>query len=189
MKNLLRKFKLEDMIDKSPKELSYFHSKKYWDSWDSGRNYDHTVDNVWPWTRVRRIIENNIGKSFDLAFSYYCKQVPIYQQQFFLKEFQQAYRWIVDCYVDENGLIQKIKEKEERKPVIFYSDDYETELKHKVWDIPRDYYEQKEGHRYYSWYKTVLVFNKSHSLKSDKKYKYIPEHEAHYSDFHNENKL
>ena len=49
------------------------------------------------------ILNNNIGKSFDMAFHYYCTKVPKYQQCLFLQNFRTYNRY----YIDENGLIKK----------------------------------------------------------------------------------
>ena len=159
MKNLLRKYTLEQIEEKLIQTLSYFHSKKYWDSWGRGHGESHPVNGVWAWDRARRIIENNIGKSFSLAFSYYCKISPKYQQKDFLEEFNRT-RWRGgDYYIDSEGLIQKTKEDKPVKPAIFYSDDYETELVHKVWGVSRKWYKDKiSKERYLYGNKKVFYF-------------------------------
>lgn len=80
---------------------------------------------------VNRILENNIGKSFDLAFSYYCKKVNKQYQYLFLEEFQER-RWSY-YYVDEFGNIQYNNSYiETKKPIIIPSKDYQYELVHKI---------------------------------------------------------
>ena len=95
---------------------------------------NHPIDNVWPGERVERIIEKNIGKQFSKAFSYYCSLVPVYQQNEFLDEFRDKQRsWYKpDYYIDDNGNIQKTKREKEKKIIIFYSDDYKSEKRHKI---------------------------------------------------------
>lgn len=59
-----------------------------------------------------RILKNNIGKNFDNAFSYYCKQVPKRYHKVFLEYFERFYFrvpiWKVyqEYFVDESGNIQ-----------------------------------------------------------------------------------
>ena len=64
------------------------------DSWVFFYHYFHTEND--PYKLSKRIIENNIGKSFDLAFSYYCSKVEKRYQDIFLNEFK----------IDEVDLIQ-----------------------------------------------------------------------------------
>jgi hypothetical protein len=94
----------------------------------------HPIDNVWPGERVSRILEKKIGKQFSKAFSYYCSLVPVYQQNEFLDEFREKrHTWYgPDYYIDVNGNIQKTKRKKEKKTIIFYSDDYKAEKRHKI---------------------------------------------------------
>jgi hypothetical protein len=59
------------------------------------------------WTLVHRIIKNNIGKSFDSAFSYYCKHVSKHLQYVFLAEFEHPR--CNDYLVNEFGNIQYVE--------------------------------------------------------------------------------
>jgi hypothetical protein len=57
------------------------------------------------------IIENNIGKSFDKAFSYYCSKIPKHWQYIFLKEFEPSFgrysgELINDYIIDSEGKIR-----------------------------------------------------------------------------------
>jgi hypothetical protein len=101
--------------------------------WRPRRRTWHKVGNYSPWTIAERVIENNIGKPFDNAFSYYCKLVPIYQQEVFLREFnlgRQHYSHLDYC-IDEEGLIQRNRDKTKYKgPYTFYSSDYKVEEQH-----------------------------------------------------------
>lgn len=83
------------------------------------------------WCMAERVIQNNIGKSFDMAFSYFCKKYPIYWQSYFLKQFglnRNGYGY----YIDEQGNIQENKYTKRKNLIYIQSDDYKTELRHKV---------------------------------------------------------
>lgn len=89
-------------------ERDYENQGDPFDSWDrywrNDRNSDyHKVNDYSPYVHVKRIIKLYLGKSFDEAFSRYCKLVPKYQQKVFLKEFDGKYP---DCYIDNDGNIQ-----------------------------------------------------------------------------------
>jgi hypothetical protein len=108
------------------------------DRWFGSRGSTyHDVDGVSPFKRIERICESFLGKQFDKAFAEYCKQVPVYQQKFFLQEFEPK-RWHSEYwdfyYVDKQGNIQKNRGTHHKKgkKVYYYSDDYKTELRHKV---------------------------------------------------------
>lgn len=84
------------------------------------------------------VLKKYLGRSFDDAFSEYCKKVPIYKQSDFLEEFtNRKWRSNANYLVDESGNIQfnpdgfiitfqKYKERYRNKPVIFTSIDYKT---------------------------------------------------------------
>jgi len=108
--------------------------------WERSHPADHPINNIHPYTRVKRILLHNIGKSFDTTFSYFCKQVPQYQQHWFLDEFSAKYRYGSEhFYIDEDGNIQAIPNtwfyrryvEKSSTEVSIISDDYETELRHK----------------------------------------------------------
>ena len=114
--------------------------------WKYGGIYTPT-DGVSPWKRSVYILESHVGKKFDTAFSLWCKQTPKHQQHFFLEQIDpredcKTRRWSYNWYyVDSNGIIRKRKNvfpwrKSERK-VTFKSDDYKTELRHKVTGLPQ----------------------------------------------------
>lgn len=104
------------------------------------RSDAHSVNGLKYWKRVDRNIENNIGKSFDMAFHYYCKQVPKYQQKFFLDEFHSYpdYCRRYKHYIDDNGNIQAPTRVNYKRPIIVRSIDYRVKyrlkkIKH-LWD-------------------------------------------------------
>lgn len=97
-----------DKLEELPKRMSRY---QYLDS--KGLNmYDlDKFDHPWYrdlkyWEIRKRILENNIGKSFDLAFSYYCKLVPKRLQHEFLEEFE-----LNSIYKVVDGIIQKAPQK------------------------------------------------------------------------------
>ena len=57
------------------------------DRWEYRKSYSHPVKHMSPWDRIDKLLRKYIGKPFDDAFSYYCKQVPTYQQHIFLEYF------------------------------------------------------------------------------------------------------
>jgi len=93
----------------------------------------HPVGGINTWKRIRRIIYNNIGKSFDMAFRYYCKQVPKYQQYLFLDEFDNNSSFYVFSYsIDSQGNICKPKRQYNIKSSYkVYSKDYKVKWIHK----------------------------------------------------------
>jgi len=74
--------------------------------WRHRHSENHRVNDIWPWDRIDKLLKKYIGKPFDDAFSYYCKQVPKYQQHIFLEYFSPShYRWRDEYYIDDDGLI------------------------------------------------------------------------------------
>jgi hypothetical protein len=139
MKNLatqLRQGKsLSDIEEsKADRNAAWYGSRK--SNW-------HDVDGVSVNKRIERICEAFQGKQFSKAFAEYCKQVPVYQQKFFLEEFEpKSYNksgyWDY-WFVDKQGNIKKFKgtRSQRKKKVYYYSDDYKTELRHKVSGEPK----------------------------------------------------
>jgi len=108
-----------------------------------GRSYPlHDVDGISPWRRIDYVFTKFIGKPFDDAFAYYCKQVPVYQQHKFLEEIDPTIdRYIRvsypnDFYIDEKGLVRKRPVKKYMygggPPYEVKSVDYVGEKRHKV---------------------------------------------------------
>lgn len=101
-----------EKLDSLPKRESITDSlirrcKSLWnvDKWDNSYRYKE-----YPyWKLAKRIINNNIGKSFDDAFSKYCSEVPKHKQYIFLEDFFDAkygpnYN---DYIIDKQGNIQE----------------------------------------------------------------------------------
>ena len=168
MKNLLNKHNIEDLEELPIDTLSLKITKSLikYTRWNYYGSDIHDTDNISPYTRVKRIIENNIGKSFSLAFSYYCKQVPKYQQHVFLEEFNNDInsRYTQYFYIDEDGLIQRKKDIKRRfvKPKREYtvqSDDYKFVLVHKITGHLKTKFEPVyDGNKNYYYNSKVLYY-------------------------------
>jgi hypothetical protein len=103
--------------------------------WNGKHSTYHSVDGVYPYRRIRRLLKASVGKSFDDVFSKYCKEVPVYQQQFFLQEFEETNRGysFYKYFIDDDGIIQRYKPENEYKgPFCFESIDAQWERRHKV---------------------------------------------------------
>lgn len=119
--------------------------------WNSKNGTYHSVDGVFPYRRIRRLLKASVGKPFDDVFSKYCKEVPVYQQQYFLQEFEESTRRysFYKYYIDDMGLIQRYKlENEYKGPFCFQSIDAQWERRHKItgkkepeyyWNKTKDY--------------------------------------------------
>jgi len=181
MKNLVTKFRKGAPL-KSAKDAHYEEVKHDWD-----RRHDsqyHKVDGIWPWKRVKRICEAYIGKQFSQAFSEYCKQVPVYQQKYFLEEFSNRGRRNSDYwtyyFVDKQGNIQKhigeyFIEKAKNKKIYYYSDDYKTEKRHKVTGAayPGDWFSRNKKNFNEDDYEYVVVSGYFLEFKSENDPHYI----------------
>lgn len=134
MKNL--KIYVLEFEDQSGQYFDIKIEQPKFKGWRHRHSTYHPTDGIWPHDRVNRIIKKFIGRRFDKAFSEYCSQVPIYQQHIFLEEFNSKYLYSRNSYntyrVDKQGNIQKIKPPKKDKRVYYYSDDYKTELRHKI---------------------------------------------------------
>jgi hypothetical protein len=85
--------------------------------------------------KVKYIIENNIGKSFDLTYKYFCKKYPNIERKHFLDEFEYNYRrYYCLYYVNDEGNIVKgdPRYKKTKKSIIFRSFDLQTKQIHKI---------------------------------------------------------
>lgn len=84
-------------------------TKKYGDLWNL-KKFDHpwhrSDKNDMPWVIADRVIKKFLGKSFDKAFSYYCKLVPKHEQSEFLRDFKPGYRWEAKYILDKQKRIQ-----------------------------------------------------------------------------------
>lgn len=79
------------------------------------------TNNIYPYTRVQRLLKKYLGKHVNEAFTHYCKQVPIFQQHYFWEQikprFNRRYRYINvyrHFYLDDDFIIREfIPEKKE----------------------------------------------------------------------------
>ena len=87
-----------------------------------------------PYFTAVKVIDNNIGKPFNDAFSYYCKHVIKYDQHIFKSYFADFNNRYENYFIDDEGLIQE-NPRYVNKPKIenrtYQSEDYETKLVHK----------------------------------------------------------
>ena len=89
-------------------ELPKFESRKQYLTRKVGNmydipNFDHPLSMRTKYYKIRdRILHHYIGKSFDDAFSYYCKLVPKHYQHLFLEEFERPFSRWNDWKLDEN---------------------------------------------------------------------------------------
>lgn len=128
---------LEKLENLPKREGMYSKKLNHWE-----RNYRCVkIDGASIYKFTNRVIENYIGKSFDDAFSYFCKKVPKYLQYIFLNELDPCYkRWnrFTEFILDENKTIIQNpeylnwhKEYNKSAPVMFYSYDYKTAYMHR----------------------------------------------------------
>lgn len=145
----MKKIPIQNIIEENEEEfiLKQNKDKKYVSPYTEGKSDFHKVGGVYPCELRDRILKNYLGKPFDDAFSEYCKQVPKYQQHFFLEYFASIRLYSYYIYqIDENGLIQKRSSTHQKpKKVVLTSADYKFELRHKIsgrkksthyWDYP-----------------------------------------------------
>ena len=134
----MSKIKDIEKLDNLPYKESRKDALSRHELWDYGRHSDyHQVNGEFPYEHVQRILKKYNGKSFDDAFSAYCKIVPVYQQKYFLEEFEKRpsvhfYGYYDHYTVDVKGNIKFEKREVKKPPVSIYSDDYKVELRHKV---------------------------------------------------------
>lgn len=84
-------------------------TRKYKDMYNLGR-FDHPLSMRTKYYKVRdRILHHYIGKSFDEAFSHFCKIVPKHYQHLFLEVFESPFSRWNDWSLDESKNIVHIK--------------------------------------------------------------------------------
>jgi len=120
--------KLETLpIRESRKE---FLTRKYGDMWNLSC-FDHSWyrsdSNDIPSVKAERVIKKYMGKSFDKAFSEYCKKVEIHEQREFLDLFKDRRWYYADYMIDSQKRIQLNPDRyiKKKKSIYFRSFDYE----------------------------------------------------------------
>lgn len=100
--------KLEDLPYRENKKIHL--TNKYGNMWEIFDYKEHPHKEKNPYVIVQRVLKANIGKSFKMAFSYYCKKVSKQYQYLFLDEFEKKNRYYNlkwdYYYIDENENIQ-----------------------------------------------------------------------------------
>lgn len=171
MINIKKLQNLPNKLSMKFSEKSHNKKIKYWGDYRYKPKYN-------PWKICERILKNNIGKSFNLAFTYYCKFVPKHEQYIFLEEFddnRKFWRWRGGYYIDKNGNIQyKNNWIKPKKQIILYSNDYKTELRHIITGKkkPEFFWSFKHGLKEED-FKPFIVDGKEYvfETKKDPKYK------------------
>lgn len=112
--------------------------KQGWDFRDY--NDGQRIGDVTPWKYASMVIENNIGKPFDKAYSYFLRKTKhIWDRHYwFLNDFDVTRRFPEYC-VDENGNIQFTqstlewrKRHQNKEPYTFKSADYDSVVVNKT---------------------------------------------------------
>lgn len=82
------------------KHGNMYNLRRFDHPWETGHKYN-------PYKIVQRIIDNNINKSFDMAFHYACTKLKKQDQWIFLREFEPKTRyWFADSYYVEDDIIK-----------------------------------------------------------------------------------
>ena len=104
-----------EQYDEMPSTEKIRDKRKWWHYKDP-KIGDYGVRDI-----IERVIKNNLGKSFDMAFHYYCTLVPIHMQHWFLKEFEPKTKpWLMYWnfyYIDNEGIIQEWKKERTKKSI------------------------------------------------------------------------
>jgi len=161
-----------EKLDNLPSKQPLNHSWKR-------RKYDSTFGKRNPYFTAIKILDNNIGKSFDLAYSYYCKNTRKENRDVFLsyvhpKDCQMySYEYYI---IDENGLIQyseyyhkhKINERKRK----FISNDAEFKTVHIGSGIEKKFFEPL---KIILGYKEVFeyFYERTNKWKSIKKQRFV----------------
>lgn len=136
-----------------PFRESFRTRQKIAQGWYFGDRKSPRINGHNAWRFVSRIAENNIGKSFDGTYSYFCrkaKKLDNYDRWIFLEQFEGRYsRYIVD---DEGRIRVNWRRNYKTKPLYFVSNDYEETWLLRV--TVRGYRWDKEERRYVTRLKT-----------------------------------
>jgi len=158
MKNLLNKYNFTHNFEDLEFSLAEKSSKAKHALWKKQcYHFDSKTYKL-----VDRIIEEFVGKSVNDAFSKYCKLVGNIDARdyIFWKNFENHGYYYKKYYYDENYIIHTKSEKK-KKPIVWKSEDYKTELRHylhndiKCEDYRFGYYKKKY---YVSKYKIYVKY-------------------------------
>lgn len=143
-----------------------------------------------PYVKANRILKKYLGKSFSKAFSEYCKQVEIYEQNEFLENFKNKYGNEPYYIIDKNGNIQfnpnsnfilngnswKRKINSNKKPIIFRSINYQEGyygVREKQFFTESEYYRNFKYIQPESCYIRCVVNGFEKQFESEKDREYI----------------
>jgi hypothetical protein len=168
-----------EKVQELPYQIGLKKNAKTCGVWFYRNNIRHDINGISMYKTIRRIIKSHIGKSFNQAFYKFCQIAPVYQQKFFLEEFNGKYK---EYDVDENGLIKLVINPSTRfgwdkinksEDVIFYSIDYKTEIRHIKTGEKLPIYSWKLNKHKKHMYQEVIIsgFSITFETKKDTKYK------------------
>lgn len=163
-----------DLFDKYDYDRRYHYRSEY-----------HDVGGINPYRRIKRILKEYLGKSFDEAFSKFCLKVPKYQQKIFLsylkKKSDVANRYSSywgEYLIDDDNKIIFVKERPRRK-VVFYSHDYKEEKVNRItgvkysddWWFRVKNCKKKNIEKKYYVIKIISGFKKEFDSRHDREFK------------------
>lgn len=176
MKNLIT-IGIDKLQDLPIELLSHNLQKKHWRARYHKYRFNnyHKIDDRSPFDIAEDIIKKHIGKSYNDAYSAYCKKTKWYQKDIFKDHFNShyiLYRWN-NYIVDDDGLIQLIKIKEYQGPYRFDSIDAVWERRHKITGKKEPEYSWHKKNYKHSDYENVLIkgWIKYFKSKEDPEYK------------------
>ena len=106
-----------EKLDNLPFRENRRQYHKYLDNPRKRRYYNCSDRHRHPYYIASRIIKNNIGKSFDLAFSYFCTKVKKGFYHYFLEQFENPNIYNYCYFVDDSGNIQEKKYYRKKRPI------------------------------------------------------------------------
>jgi hypothetical protein len=144
--------------------------------------YSSRAKREWAWNIAYEVAHNNIGKSFAMAFHYYCTKVSKREQYRFKELFFSSYtaRYsIQEWFLDDNGNIVYNPWKKKPKKIVFYSIDYKSEKRNKYTNkkYPEYWFKKPKINEedYYDF--CIQGFSKEFETKNCKEFKRL-RHEA-----------
>lgn len=111
-----------------PKRLSMRRNVNTWKDWYH-HNARYRGEEVWK--IYERIIENNIGKSYDKALKYFRRRVSKSLYYLFKENFKKEHEritWRWKHYYVDKGIIRQFIPKKPNKPIVITSSDYEEKI-------------------------------------------------------------
>jgi len=131
-----------EKLDKLPYKASMIKSHKGWTRYSYLKGVYRKINGYWYGVHLERTLRKFEGKNVDKAFSHYCKLVGKEHQEFFWKEFNDAFifrRWrriTSYWYVDDQKRVQWHAATKKRRRISVRSHDYKTANVNKHTGIP-----------------------------------------------------